>query len=433
MSQWIFLLTSIFLTQPGWGSEVKVMAENSSISLKAPIGSTVWVSDGKVTKVRDLGGSLSVFGKKAGASQIQVGSSSYLIEVLAQDQYQLYETLHSQIAHLKGVRLAIRNSTIHITGTLLRFTDWVKLASAASNIPANFIFSAALEPNIEHDARAYLKQKISEQSLPMPKINFEAPVAAHLSPSLKSSLAAYEKAFKPFGIQILVDESSIAPAPLVRLQVLVAELKKSSKKTLGLSWSGSYEAQLVSNLRSNPPLSVTLNALEEKGLGKVLASPHLLCRSGGEAEFLAGGEFPIRLMGYKTKDVVWKRHGVLLKFEPKADYLGNMSIKITTEISLIDEAMSVDGLPGMKTNRIVSHFDLSGPRTIALSGLIKSQVGKSQSGWPYLQDIPVLGRLFSSPLYQQEKTELVVFITPQVLSPETHEDSKSLPEDWDAL
>ena len=65
-------------------------------------------------------------------------------------------------------------------------------------------------------------------------------------------------------------------------------------------------------------LVLELKALETKGLGRVLASPNLLCRSGSVAEFLAGGELPIRTSQYFGGEMVWKKHGVLLKVKPVA-------------------------------------------------------------------------------------------------------------------
>ena len=154
------------------------------------------------------------------------------------------------------------------------------------------------------------------------------------------------------------------------------------------------------------------------GAGKVLASPNLLCRSGKEAEFFAGGEFPIKVKSFGSQDVIWKRYGVILKVKPRADAQGQMSIAIQTEVSTLDQSVAVDGVPGILANRIESHFDLRRPRTIALSGLFKHETGNSTSGLPGLARIPILGKLFGSEDWMDHKTELVIFVTPEVLPPE---------------
>jgi len=153
-------------------------------------------------------------------------------------------------------------------------------------------------------------------------------------------------------------------------------------------------------------------------MNKVLANPKLLCRSGEAAHFVAGGEIPIKIMNWKTSDVIWKRYGVILDITPVADLNQGISTKLVTEISLLDEAHTVDHIPGLLTNRIETHFDLRGSKTIALSGLIKSELGKGTTGLPLLSQIPILGELFKSKNYQDNRTELVVFVTPRVISPE---------------
>jgi len=88
-------------------------------------------------------------------------------------------------------------------------------------------------------------------------------------------------------------------------------------------------------------------------------------------------------MSRKTHEVVWKPYGILLKIKPLADFSGRMSIALTTEISKADFDQKVDGFPGMKTNRIETHFDLLQSRTIALSGLIKHEQIEGSEGLPF--------------------------------------------------
>jgi pilus assembly protein CpaC len=121
---------------------------------------------------------------------------------------------------------------------------------------------------------------------------------------------------------------------------------------------------------------------------------------------------------------VWKKYGIMLNVKPKADFSGKMSISIETEVSSIDMSHAVDQVPALYTNKIQSHFELNGPRTIALSGLIKSDQGENSSGLPGLSRIPILGSLFSSKEFQDNRTELVVFVKPEVISPGSLEASQ---------
>ena len=133
---------------------------------------------------------------------------------------------------------------------------------------------------------------------------------------------------------------------------------------------------------------------------------------------MAGGEFPIKLTSFGSSGVTWKNYGVLLKVKPLADSTGRMSIEIETEVSALDDANKVDGIPGLLTNRMKTHFDLSTSRTIALSGLIKNDLSRQTSGLPGLSSIPILGSLFSSTDFKDNQSELVIFVTPAVSRPD---------------
>ena len=130
---------------------------------------------------------------------------------------------------------------------------------------------------------------------------------------------------------------------------------------------------------------------------------------------MAGGEIPIQIIKYRTQEVIWKQYGIRLRVKPVADSSGRMSISIDTEISTLDEATKVDNIPGILTNHVSSHFDLSRPQTIALSGLLKNEEGRSHNGLPYLSRIPILGGLFSSQSYKDFETELIIFVRPSIL------------------
>jgi pilus assembly protein CpaC len=114
---------------------------------------------------------------------------------------------------------------------------------------------------------------------------------------------------------------------------------------------------------------------------------------------------------------------------PKADFQGTISVELETEVSLIDMANAVEGVPAIKKSSVKSHFDLPGKRTIALSGLLRKELGESSEGLPLLSQIPVLGRLFSSKNYLNHRSEMVVFVTPEIQTPDLDE-SMQMPEGW---
>lgn len=129
---------------------------------------------------------------------------------------------------------------------------------------------------------------------------------------------------------------------------------------------------------------------------------------------MAGGEFPIKTFNYLKQDVVWKRYGILLKVKPKADSSGRIALAVETEVSSIDPSRTVEGIPGLLTNRVASHFDLNRPRTVILSGLLKNEESYSSSGLLGLSSLPILGPLFGSREWKENRTELVIFVRPSI-------------------
>lgn len=403
--------------------ETAVIAPGRYYDWSLPRGVNISVSNGSVVRAADKGAFVRLTGKKQGTVTVRAGFRTLQLTVLAESKFALYERLRRTMAGMRGLKLATSGAEIEVRGRLLRLEDWIELAQAASGSNHGYQFRAELEPfagKLKARADEHLRTLLRAASLP--DLSFELePAATVIVPDKPEELRArVARVLQPYGFRLERASSALSLEPLVRVRILVAEFRKKMMSRIGLQWPAAIEGQLLPSqvIPADRTLAVSLNALEENGLGKILASPVLLCRSGEEAQFLAGGEFPIKIANFKTQDVVWKKYGVLLKIGPRADFSGRMSINITTEVSMIDTSQTVDGIPGLLTNRIETHFDLSSSRTIALSGLLKKEWGDSRGGLPLLNSIPILGALFSSRDFRENRTELVVFVTPDVLRPD---------------
>ncbi len=81
---------------------------------------------------------------------------------------------------------------------------------------------------------------------------------------------------------------------------------------------------------------------------------------------------------------------------------------------MVDEANSVEGIPGILTRKITTSLSLLEGQTVVLSGLVKTDDARNVKKVPLLGDIPILGELFKSESFQKRETELIVFLTPQL-------------------
>jgi len=169
---------------------------------------------------------------------------------------------------------------------------------------------------------------------------------------------------------------------------------------------------------------------ETKGRSRTLAEPTLMASNREEATFLAGGELPIPVaQGGGTGDangtritIQYKEFGVRLRFlgEIIADSLLKLSIR--PEVSSLDfsNAITISGfrIPAFRTRRIETTVDVRPNESLIISGLFNDERERVKTGIPLLQDIPILGNLFSSQRWQRNETELLIVVTPVVVDPQ---------------
>lgn len=158
-----------------------------------------------------------------------------------------------------------------------------------------------------------------------------------------------------------------------------------------------------------------LNLAETNGDAVVLAEPQLSTRSGGKAEFLAGGEYPMPVINNNGQvSVEFKKYGVILNVEPIVDGKGNILAHVETEISTIDNTVLVQGIPGLLTRKTSTDVSLQPKQTLVIAGLVQDLANKGYDKVKWLADIPVLGPLFRSKDFSNQRSELVIFVTPYI-------------------
>lgn len=167
---------------------------------------------------------------------------------------------------------------------------------------------------------------------------------------------------------------------------------------------------------------------ETKGRARTLAEPTVMASNKEEATFLAGGELPIPVaQGGGSGDastritIQYKEYGVRLRFI--GEIIGDSLLKlfIKPEVSSLDfgNAITISGfrIPAFTTRRVETTVDVRPNESLIISGLFNDQRERVKTGIPLLQDIPILGQLFSSTRWQRNETELLVVVTPVVVDP----------------
>jgi pilus assembly protein CpaC len=166
--------------------------------------------------------------------------------------------------------------------------------------------------------------------------------------------------------------------------------------------------------------SLVLNFLEGENLARTLAEPRLVTQSGQEASFLAGGEYPYPVdNGTDGIEIAFKEFGVGLKFTPIVNSDGMITMRVAPSVTdVVSTVETAAGLqPVLSTRRTESTVQLRDGQTLAMAGLLKENMNNIVEKVPLLGDIPILGALFRSSSFREEKTDLIVAITPHLVKP----------------
>jgi len=383
----------------------------------------VWIENRSILKVEKKAGQNWLVPLKLGFSRLKTLNKDQEVSVISSSEKNLLTTHKLPL----GLKADVQQGMLRLQGEVFRFSDLQKLLLASLNAKSRWTFGLKLTPEVRRNYEEFISDQFEKRSLKDFKLQWRQESQDFQRPTVQLPIKKFvpnSQLYEQLGVTVEDNENALAVEPTVKVSITVAEVRKSFSRKLGIKPPTSYTATLLGDgsLDSDLKFEYSLQALESAGHAKILASPNILCRSGKEADFFAGGEFPIKILNYRTQDVVWKKYGINLKVKPVADHQGQIGLTIETEVSSLDPSRSVDDIPSLLTNKVNSHFDLKESRVIALSGLLKQDEGKNSEGWPWLKRIPVLGLLFSSESYLENQTELIIFVKPEVLH-ENHSDT----------
>ena len=241
----------------------------------------------------------------------------------------------------------------------------------------------------------------------------------------------------------VVNLLNVSAPQQVQLEVKIAEVSKTLLERLEANTtfrfgSGSWTTALVSNFltgRAQAGLHASktngnrlgVDANKQDSLVRVLAEPNVLAISGQEGTFLAGGKFFIPVAQDDRKIVLEeKEFGVGLRFTPTVLAGGRINLKVAPEVSELSRegvgvsAVGITGtaiLPLVTTRRASTTVQLYDGQSFAIGGLVKNNLVANLKGLPMLGEVPILGTLFRSTDYQQDRTELVFVITARLVKP----------------
>jgi len=242
----------------------------------------------------------------------------------------------------------------------------------------------------------------------------------------------------------------------VLIEVLIAEVKLTGDTQFGVEWSllsedkklSGYEgdeqvgiyggegglpgvgslASGFSYIFDGDRLNVFLQAQASQNKLNILSSPHILAVDNKEARIEVGDEVPIVTSEYipldttsdtssTSRSVEYRSTGVILTVTPRINERGLVAMDVSQEVSKVDDTVNygVDS-PIISNRKAQTSLVVQDGQTIIIGGLIVDTAGDKQSGVPFLSTIPLIGRLFGTTGTSNEKIELILLLTPHVIT-----------------
>jgi pilus assembly protein CpaC len=236
----------------------------------------------------------------------------------------------------------------------------------------------------------------------------------------------------------------------ISIRTRVAEVSSDATKNIGFQWFGtagqvqyamtfsgidsalnqithgfvqpksSSDTQTTGSIgdKATPSVDVLLNLLIDNNCARLLSEPTLVTKSGSEASFLVGQEYPIIQVLPNSTTVEYKKIGVNMKIKPTADSKNRISTAIHAEVSQVTGILTTGNtqVPIIGTKTADTLLQVADGQTIVIGGLLENDLSRDEMRKvPWLADIPLFGYLFRNHAKSQTQREVLFFMTPTVV------------------
>lgn len=315
----------------------------------------------------------------------------------------------------------------------------------------------------------------AEKSMPDGAIATEIPGAIKLTGTVETPLDAVEadrtaKAATVGTNDTVLNGLNVSQPQQVMLQVKIAQMSRSVTQQLGINWqsiggigeagllmgttTGASAARSAVQLGANAlgfnssgnligsgsagnytlqfghtSINAVLSMLDADSLAHILAEPTLMALSGHTASFQSGGSFPVPIPGQNGQDSIeFQNYGVQLQFRPIVLSSGQIYLDVEPTVSQVSNQNSVTigagssamVVPSLVQQTAKTTVMLGSGQTLAIAGLLEDQTNQSDTGVPGLSNIPIFGAAFKSDFYQRTEQELVILVTPYLVTPQSN-------------
>ena len=170
-------------------------------------------------------------------------------------------------------------------------------------------------------------------------------------------------------------------------------------------------------VRSWGTFNAMLTALEQDNKADIISNPRITTVNNREARILVGRKIPLIVLDEAGNAVTQLTTiGITLRVTPHINDDERITLDLHPEVSDLASQATVQGGIIINTSEADTRVIVDDGETAVIGGLIRSNTSKLKRGVPYLKDIPILGFAFSSTSEVKEKRELLIFITPRIIT-----------------
>lgn len=296
------------------------------------------------------------------------------------------------------------------------------------------VFEQDLDMIIERIEKLFKAAEIEGVSLTTNNLEGKIVVTGNVPKDKKDGFKDIMKEFTAVTIDFTNEEGE-----LIQIDAQISELTTTLTKALGFDWNTgaeglvfgyeeglpSFDGSLadmfrIGDINRTTKILVTVNALIQEGKGRVLSKPTVIVTDGESSTFMVGGEIPIVTTtqssgGTVTENISFKDYGVQITVTPKIEG-EKITLNIGVSIRDIDSANAVGANVAFTTTSASTNISLDDGQTIVLAGLIKHNTSVTTKRVPVLSKIPLVGLLFRSKSTPLTDKEVVISLTPRILS-----------------
>jgi type IV pilus assembly protein PilQ len=252
-----------------------------------------------------------------------------------------------------------------------------------------------------------------------------------------NTLVAHQPADRLAELRQLVTQLDV-PVRQVAIEARIVEANVDYEKSLGVRWGGPlYGDSLrpgkelfvdlgveragssvgLGLLRGDVLLDLELSAMEKSGNGEIISQPKVVTADKETARILKGTEVPYQETSQSgATSVAFREASLSLEVTPQItpDNKVIMAVRVTKDEP--DYVNAVNNVPPIRKNEVNAKVRVADGETIVIGGVYSTSQNNVVDKVPFFGDLPYVGRLFRRDVLQEKKSELLVFLTPRIMS-----------------